>query len=137
MMYPGRLRISDRLKKTKVYIPRANKNQLKRLNWEQIEARSRKEDAAVVKGTSKRIVVVKSPDPKVFEQAFFIVREDFLGQNSKVNALKEAQKVADNYIKSAVSSPKRWLSRMPPAVLLVAGGGITGVMSAIYFIFIR
>ena len=136
-MYSERLRISDRLKKTKVYVPRVNKSQLKRLNWEQIEARPCKEDRAVVKGTSKRIVVVKSPDPKVFEQAFFIVKEDFMGQNGKVNALKEAQKVADNYIKSAVASPRRLLSRMPPVMLFASGGMISALLSVIGFFLFR
>ena len=30
----------------------------------------------LVKGVSRRVVVVKSPDPKLFEQAIFIVREE-------------------------------------------------------------
>ena len=32
----------------------------------------------MIKGVSRRVVVVKSPDPRIFEQAIFIVREDFL-----------------------------------------------------------
>lgn len=30
----------------------------------------------MVKGISRQVIVVHSPDPKVFEQAIFIVRED-------------------------------------------------------------
>ena len=32
----------------------------------------------MVKGTAKRVIVVKSPDKKVFEEAIFIVREDYM-----------------------------------------------------------
>ena len=34
----------------------------------------------MVKGISKQVIVVKSPDPRFFEQAIFIVREDALGR---------------------------------------------------------
>ena len=82
----------------------------------------------MVKGTSKRVVVVKSPDPKVFEQAIFIVREDFLkgreGRSREI--LREAQEVADQYIKSAISLPRKPFRRILPfliaGVLLVAAG---------------
>ena len=84
-----------------------HKVSLKRLNWEQIESKPHREGRNVVKGTNKRVVVVKSPDPKVFEQAIFIVREDFLGKSGRTDALKEAQQVADAYIRSAVSAPRR------------------------------
>lgn len=30
----------------------------------------------MVKGTSRQVIVVHSPDPKLFEQAIFILRED-------------------------------------------------------------
>ena len=39
---------------------------------------SSQEAAEVVKGTAKRVIVVKSPDKKVFEEAIFIVREDYM-----------------------------------------------------------
>ena len=75
----------------------------------------------MVKGTSKRIVVVKSPDPKVFEEAIFIVKEDFLGIGSRQSALKEAQKIADDYIKSAVGRQKPFFARIPPVVWGLVG----------------
>ena len=30
----------------------------------------------MVKGVTRQVIVVKSPDPKLFEQAIFIMRED-------------------------------------------------------------
>ena len=32
----------------------------------------------MVKGVARRVVVVKSPDPKQFEQAIFLLREEAL-----------------------------------------------------------
>ena len=47
---------------------------LRRLNYKQ--KTDSREATEVVKGVAKRVIVVKSPDPKVFEEAIFIVRED-------------------------------------------------------------
>lgn len=131
----GKLRLFDRLRRTRIYVPGMYKPLPKRLNWEQIEARPPKEGRNVVKGTSKRIVVVKSPDPKVFEQAIFIVREDFFGKSGRANALKEAQEVADDYIKSAMS-PGRCgvLARIPPALWAVIGAVLAGGATLLYFL---
>lgn len=35
----------------------------------------------MVKGISRQVIVVRSPDPKLFEQAIFILREDALGKD--------------------------------------------------------
>ncbi len=120
----GRLRLIDRLRKTKIYSPGRYKSFSKRLNWEQIEAVPQKEKKAVVKGTSKRVVVVRSPDPKIFEEAIFIVKEDFLGQGGRINALKEAQQAASAYIRGAASSPHRRL-RLKPLIWAFIGALIS------------
>lgn len=89
----------------------------------------------MVKGTSKRIVVVKSPDPKVFEQAIFIVKEDFLGRGGRTDALREAQQVANAYIRSAVATPTRLFRRLTPlawAGIGTALASITGLL--LYFL---
>lgn len=36
----------------------------------------------MVKGISRQVIVVRSPDPKLFEQAIFILREDALGKEA-------------------------------------------------------
>lgn len=50
----------------------------------------------MVKGISKRIIVVDSPDPKIFERAIFIVREDYSGQHgvSESELLRQARQAA-------------------------------------------
>lgn len=44
----------------------------------------------MVKGTSRQVIVVKSPDPKLFEQAIFILREDAQGVSDQ-QLLQEAK----------------------------------------------
>ena len=103
-----------------------NKASLKRLNGEQIESKPHREGRNVVKGTNKRVVVVKSPDPKVFEEAIFIVREDFSAGEGKINVLREAEKVADEYLGYAVCSTRKFLQKLPPVVFAAAGAVLGG-----------
>lgn len=133
------MRWLERFKRTRTYRPGMYNSLPKRLNWEQIEARPRREGFQnVVKGTSKRVVVVKSPDSRIFEQAIFIVREDFLkrrGGGTQPDIIREAQQVADRYIKTAVLPPGRGfsLSRLSLVLLIAAG---LGLAAAIY-LFVR
>ncbi len=53
----------------------------------------------MVKGVARRVVVVKSPDPKVFDEAIFIVREE-TGRGPGVTTaqlLREAKSVAADF----------------------------------------
>ena len=45
----------------------------------------------MVKGVSKQVIVVHSPDPKLFEQAIFILKEDAKGVTDE-QLLKEAKR---------------------------------------------
>ncbi len=89
-----------------------------------------KEKRAVIKGISKRIVVVKSPDPKVFEEAIFIVKEGYLERGKRIDALKEAQKVANAYIRGA-AAPSVNRFRIPPIVWAAAGAILIGIVWAL------
>ena len=52
----------------------------------------------MVKGISRRVVVVDSPDQRFFEQAIFIVRNDAAGEGVTSRELvEEARRVALNY----------------------------------------
>lgn len=52
----------------------------------------------MVKGISRRVILVKSPDPRLFEEAIFIVREDALNRGVDADqVLREAQKAARGY----------------------------------------
>ena len=105
---------------------------LRRLNYTQ--KTDDREAFNVVKGVAKRVIVVKSPDPKVFEEAIFIVREDY-GKDagvSRAQLLGEAQRAAGLYMGSLRKRPKK---QIPPA-LLAAMSAILGSGAAaalVYF----
>lgn len=93
-----------------------------------------REAANVVKGVAKRVIVVRSPDPKIFEEAIFIVREDY-GKDagvSRAQLLSEAQRAAGLYMGSLRKRSKKQL----PPVLLAAMSAILGSGAAaalVYF----
>lgn len=76
----------------------------------------------MVKGITRQVILVKSPDPKLFEEAIFIVKEEALAREgvSAEHILKEAKHAANGYLKQG----KAWNHRMErwPSVLLVAIG---------------
>ena len=49
----------------------------------------------MVKGISRQVIVVHSPDPKLFEQAIFILKDEAIGQEGVTDEalLKEAKKL--------------------------------------------
>ena len=48
----------------------------------------------MVKGISRQVIVVNSPEPKLFEQAIFILRDQQMGEGvTDELLLKEAQKL--------------------------------------------
>ena len=53
----------------------------------------------MVKGTSRRVIVVDSPDPNYFEQAIFIVRNDVFERQgvTQQQVLGEACRIAKGY----------------------------------------
>lgn len=124
-----KMNIFTRLRRTRIYDPYVNKTLPKRLDWEQIEAKPRREGKKVVKGTTKRVIVVKSPNPNIFEQAIFIVKEGYTPESGSAadEVLREAERVADEYIKESMSGPKRFFAKIPPYVFAAAGAVATAV----------
>lgn len=63
----------------------------------------------MVKGISRRVIVVRSPDPRFFEQAVFFLREDALHQDGITadQVVSEAKRVAAGYIRRSKSEPRR------------------------------
>ncbi len=76
----------------------------------------------MVKGVARRVIVVKSPDRRLFEQAIFIMKEDAFGAEGVTaeQVLSEAQRVADGYVRRNTGLG-RWLRRAPGAVYTALG----------------
>ena len=76
----------------------------------------------MVKGISRHVIVVNSPDPKLFEQAIFIVRD---GQKEVTDEalLKEAKRLM-----STQYLPKRNVNFLAGAFWTGCGALITGLV---------
>ena len=72
----------------------------------------------MVKGLSKHVVVIKSPDKNLFEEAIFILKEGAAQGLSAQDVVHQAQRIAAGYIGSS-SRTRRW---MRPAIC--AAGGV-------------
>lgn len=82
----------------------------------------------MVKGVARRVVVLTSPDPKHFEQAIFLLREDALDSKApEEQILKQAQEVANAYLQR--SSPRYRRRRfLTPILSALAGAAVTTVV---------
>ena len=83
----------------------------------------------MVKGTSRRVIVVDSPDTDLFEQAIFIVRNDVLSDRGVTAQMlvDEACRVARSCARTHM--PKRRLFRSgTPLFWGALGAGAIGVM---------
>ncbi len=60
----------------------------------------------MVKGVSRQVIVVQSPDRKLFEQAIFILREDAPEQGiTEEMLLREARQAARNHKRQPAVAP--------------------------------
>ena len=60
----------------------------------------------MVKGVTKRVVVVRCPDTRFFDEAIFMVREDAVAGMDPEAVLKEACRAADGYIRQNAERKK-------------------------------
>ena len=83
----------------------------------------------MVKGISRRVVVVDSPDPRFFEQAIFIVRNDAAGGGVNAGELvEEARRVARNYAAGDHSRLSRAMRDLNPALYTIMGAAGIGLV---------
>jgi hypothetical protein len=83
---------------------------------------------AVVKGVSRRVIVVDSPDPNLFEQAIFILRSD--GGVSQQQVVEQAEAVAKRYARTHdLPAVRRF--RMTPPLWVALGSAVIGAAWAV------
>ena len=77
----------------------------------------------MVQGVSRQVIVVKSPDPRFFEQAIFIVKEDAFGKGASAEALlQEPRRPPDGSLKRSSGWGRTW--RKIRAPVYAAGGAL-------------
>lgn len=83
----------------------------------------------MVKGISRRVVVVDSPDQRFFEQAIFILRSDAAGEGITARDLvEEARRVARNYGGGGRGRFSRLWGNLNPAIYTLMGAAATGLL---------
>lgn len=85
----------------------------------------------MVKGVSRQVIVVHAPDPKLFEQAIFILKDEAVGKDGVTDEtlLKEAKKI--------IMSPakKQNAGRFLGLIWALFGAMVTGVIWGLSVIF--
>lgn len=84
----------------------------------------------MVKGISRQVIVVHSPDPKLFEQAIFIIRED-AREVTQEQLLKEANQL----IRGPMRQKKKRRPTMYGPVWACGGALVTGLAWLITVLF--
>lgn len=75
----------------------------------------------MVKGVNKHVILVKTPDPKYFEEAIFILREEVFAQGvSAEQVLREARQAAKSYVRGS-TRPGKWFRQIPAPAYAAAG----------------
>lgn len=96
-----------------------------RLNWKHVHSR---EAATMVKGTNRRVIVVRSPDPKIFDEAIFIIKEDYMKRGGTLDeVLEEASRAAGEYLRKNAVGPRRLRDRFTPSWMAAAGAAVAGI----------
>ena len=75
----------------------------------------------MVQGVSRQVIVVRSPDPRFFDQAIFLVKEAAFQKGvTAEEIIQEARRAADGYLKRSTPWGRLW-RRLPPPVYAAAG----------------
>lgn len=80
----------------------------------------------MVKGNTRQVIVVKSPDTRLFEQAIFLLKEDAI-EKSGVTArdlMEEARIAADNYMTQ--QAPPCQKHHIPSIIWAMIGAACVG-----------
>ncbi len=81
----------------------------------------------MIKGINRRVIVVRSPDRRFFEEAIFIVREGIVGENGVTaeQVVEEARRVADGFARKGHTP---WYQRIPAVVYVGLGALLATVV---------
>ena len=88
----------------------------------------------MVKGINRQVIVVKSPDPKLFDQAIFLLREDAFSSSGTTpeQVIRQAQQAADGYLRKNTVVGRAAARVSPPiwgvlGAVLASAGWVVGL----------
>ena len=81
----------------------------------------------MLKGISRRVIVVKSPDRRFFEEAIFFVKEGAIGTGGVTaeQVVEEARRVADGFVKKR---QRKWYQHIPATGYMILGAVIATIV---------
>lgn len=85
----------------------------------------------MVKGISRRVIVVDSPDPRIFEQAIFIIRNEAATGGGGVTSqqlVDQAVRIAKNYARTHGGTAPATRFRLTPWLSALLGGAAIGLV---------
>ena len=84
----------------------------------------------MVKGISRRVIVVDSPDPRIFEQAIFIIRNDAAagGGVTSQQLVEQAVRIAKNYARTHGGTATKTKLQLTPWLSALLGGATIGLV---------
>ena len=79
----------------------------------------------MVKGITRQVILVKSPDPRLFEEAIFLVRDEALAREGvdAEQVIRQARQAADGYLRRSGGRFQGWL-RYLVGPAWAAGGAV-------------
>ncbi|MDR0904819.1 MAG: translation initiation factor 2 [Oscillospiraceae bacterium] len=83
----------------------------------------------MVKGTARRVIIVKPPNKKLFEEAVFFLRQDSEIGVSGDEIIAEAQAVANSFMRESVKTPR--FRHLRTVLLLALGAAAASAVWAI------
>lgn len=87
------------------------------------QERMMREPVEVIRGTSRRVIVVRPPDNRLFQEVVFIMRDEFLRSPgiSKKELLQQANAAAKEYTGSVLPPVVRSPSPLVSLLLFICG----------------
>ena len=88
----------------------------------------------MLKGAQKRMIVVKTTESKIFEEAYFVMRREYSGMEGDMVA--EANRIIEGYEEKREKKRRRGLKEWVIATALFLGGSALGgtVMAIVAFL---
>jgi len=88
-----------------------------------------REGMTMVKGVTRQVVVVKAPDPALFDEAIFLVRSEAVGKDGVTDEelLRQARLAAGRYVTGRVRGARRGRLSWGQLLCALAGAAAVGL----------
>ena len=82
----------------------------------------------MLKGFNRRVVVMKNPDSKMFDQAFFVVKENAVFDKREKSPVDIAKKIIKDLEEESLYKKKKGMNEFTKAVLFMTLGAVIGII---------